>query len=275
MTNRDISEGQSLFPDTAVEADGSSSSQGSQLSRTSRSRQTCVVRPSSQVSADLFDSNETRVSPCPVYRAVNEVLDIITQTSPVTQNVELAEKGKTTQTLQANADEDDDEDLFSASELPHAEVKSRKVHWKDLTADGGGEVPTTSRKRKTSDSSCQELSPRVQREASEEDSDDSSIIVYNPLSQPDLEVFFDAVDSVSEPTLSCLASVADASLLDVDARFRVRGRVSNLLPRTPSEEGGPLRLKDLLVAYCCECRHIWQYHHFKVWMPAAGWPFRL
>ena len=292
----EISDAQHLFPTVTVtvgaENDGSSSSQGSQGGQSRSGRRTCVVHPRSQISVDLFDlqqpstsSTPGKGSPCPVYRANNEVLDIVTQTTQKTASPKTLPKQPPKTQIVEEGEEDLFKDISDTEKDPKKSSKgrpTRNIQWKDegstsklindpfVTRIVGREEEETIRKRKIDSISCQEITVESQDEFESQDSDDDSIIVYNPQSQPDLEHLFSAVETFgsqdgSQPAVyspSFIKSITEPLGMEPGTRFRIRVQIGDILPLKPTGQD-QVRLEDLLVAFCFECHHIWQYHHFR------------
>ena len=93
-----------------------------------------------------------------------------------------------------------------------------------------------------------------------QESDNDSIVLLDPASQ-DLEKFFCAVEEAQSTTkhFGCnLEEVRDS--VEPGERFKLTARINELLPKQPSDDIAGL--KSLLIAFCDECSHVWQYHHF-------------
>lgn len=99
----------------------------------------------------------------------------------------------------------------------------------------------------------------VSDEEISQESDKASVIELDPLSQ-DLEKFFCDVEK-SSPLVNDCTDLADAAKFEVDDCFRITARIVELLPKQSPNET-KVDLKNILVAFCPECKHLWQYNHF-------------
>ncbi len=94
---------------------------------------------------------------------------------------------------------------------------------------------------------------------SQESDDENASVVLLPLSsQPNLELFFRRVEE-SVPN-EYLTSLAEADSILPGDRFRVTTQIAALSGTNDPQSG---LMESLIVAICSECRHLWQYHHFK------------
>ena len=88
-----------------------------------------------------------------------------------------------------------------------------------------------------------------------EESDCDSVILLDSSSAEDLEELFCAAEE-AYPTMKQFGSnFAAVDSIRPGERFKLLTRITGLLPHQS-------RLENLLVAFCEECRHIWDYHNF-------------
>lgn len=100
----------------------------------------------------------------------------------------------------------------------------------------------------------------VNLEGNSQDSDDenASVVLLPLSSQPNLELFYRRVEE-SVPN-EYLGSLAEADSIRPGDRFRVTTQIAALASTNDPQSG---LMESLIVAICSECRHLWQYHHFK------------
>lgn len=128
------------------------------------------------------------------------------------------------------------------------------------------EVPAPKSRRvrmSSEDSSSSSSIVEIFQECSQDsqDSDKESIVVFDPLSQ-DLEKFFCAVESAGPQELYSMTNLDGEPNDQLGERFRITAQLNGILPQQLLTEDRPIELKNLLVAFCTECKHLWQYKHF-------------
>lgn len=92
-----------------------------------------------------------------------------------------------------------------------------------------------------------------------QESDKGSIIEIDPLSQ-DLEDVFCAIERAG-PIETYLENLSEIEKIKPGERFRITGRIIGLQPKQSDDEL-LVDLRNILIAFCFECKHLWQYHHF-------------
>ncbi|XP_057381586.1 uncharacterized protein LOC130704126 [Daphnia carinata] len=130
--------------------------------------------------------------------------------------------------------------------------------------DSGGSSSSDSIVEIVQENCCEEMS---------QESDMESIVILDPLSQMDLEKIFCAVEE-AHFAKKYLQNLEEMNIVQPGDRFRITARICELLPKAclPASDD-PVGLKSLIVAFCLECRHLWQYNQFidsvseRVWQP--------
>ena len=207
-------------------------------------------------SADVAEPTDS--SPNPTYRAVEEVLDIRTRnssTSPVESHRKIAAVETLTSTSKRCGSNGRLLQQYTTREAHPRAVKDatylvEKAALPKRKLKNHEEVNETSRLQIT----------EMITDASQ-DSDEESIIVFNPSSQLDFEKFFDTVETLGNEKMCRLKSLGDVQSIAPDSEFQFRAYLTDILPRC--SDGALASLENLLIAFCSECKRIWQYSHFK------------
>ena len=92
-----------------------------------------------------------------------------------------------------------------------------------------------------------------------QESDSDSVVALDSVSQ-DLEKFFCAVEEAQSTTKHFGFNLEEVDFVQPGERFKLTVRINELLPKQTSDDIAGL--KSLLVAFCEECSHLWQYNHF-------------
>ena len=128
-------------------------------------------------------------------------------------------------------------------------------------------APSTSKKKKrnesgSSDSSIVEIFPTAPA-PKYDDSNVDDIVVYTQPSQLDLEEEWEQIlktaEKLPDPPVK---SLAEAHQIPPGGRFRITTTLKGMSAGN-APLGKELDLKNMLVATCIDCRHVWQYCHFK------------
>ncbi len=92
-----------------------------------------------------------------------------------------------------------------------------------------------------------------------QESDGDSVLLLDPASQ-DLEKLFCAVEQAQPVVKHLGGNLAEIDTIEPGEHFRMSVRIKEFLPKQPNDDVAGL--KSLLIAYCEECNHLWQYNHF-------------
>ncbi|KAI9553110.1 hypothetical protein GHT06_021002 [Daphnia sinensis] len=251
--------------------------------------------PAFQKHSPDIRSASRSISPHPAFRAVNEILEIKTNCGSKTDDLSESENQMNTSidaplfrtrpskgdqiivTARAKAkktknkqvvervmfDNGQQEELVlfgnqseivkeSTVQKQNASKMTDRLRGKNRRDSGGS----------SSSDSIVEIVQENSREEMSEESEVESVVILDPMSQMDLEKIFCAVEE-AHLAKKHLQNLEEETIVLPGDRFRITARIGELLPKAclPANDD-PFGLKSLIVAFCLECRHLWQYNQF-------------
>ncbi|KAK4014816.1 hypothetical protein OUZ56_027326 [Daphnia magna] len=258
------------------------------------------IKNLSQSPAFQKHSRETRsasrsISPHPAFRAVNEVLEIKTNCRSKTDELSGSENQMNTSidaplfrtrpskgdqiivTAKAKAKKTNNKQVVEKATFDNGQQKEivlfgdqsgtakESTVQKKNASKMTDSLPGRDRRDSDGSSGSDSIVEIVQENSCEEmiqESDMESIVILDPLSQMDLEQIFCAVEE-AHLAKKYLQNLEQENIVLPGDRFRITARISELLPKACfPDSDDPIGLKSLIVAFCLECRHLWQYNQF-------------